>query len=179
MIATPQSLRAGAWPRAKNPTELLREVELLRLEAGALMREVFPGNLKRYALPHLPETTINKARNAYVCGAFFRSALYIFALRIAGADRSRAQRLVDYLQELVNRWWGDAPLTDEELEDESRKEQTLDTAEDLAQHDIPYDGLAAERLWLSRLREVHAHHAALIPRLATRIAAKEVECRAR
>lgn len=116
---------------AKKPGELLRVIDSLRVESAELMREVFPGNLKRYAIPNLPESTISKAREGYVCSAFFRASLYILALRLAGARRERAQRLVDRLQDLVNKWWpADQSSALEEMLDQ---EGDADAEEDRAE----------------------------------------------
>lgn len=173
MKPPPSTLMPSPGLRAKNRTEILRIIEEMRTGAGELMREVFPGSLKRYVLPHLPASTISKAREAYVCGAFFRAGLYILALRIGGAPRERAQRLVDHLQEWVDRLWPvatpDAPVTDI-----VRKAQETDTQEDAAEtaylaaviEGDPVRIAAAREAWVTLLRQCRADERSLLLALA-------------
>ncbi len=146
---------------AKNRGQVLRVVEEIRVEAGEEMKRAFPGALKRYALPYLPESTLSKARMAYVCCPLFRAALCIVALRVGGAPRERAQRLVDSLQALVDRLWPkeEAEASADEL---VRKETRIDGAEDREQTDMLLGVVGARERWLECLRERRALDATLL-----------------
>lgn len=70
-----------------------------------MTRAVFPGALKRYAIPLLPASTLSKARNAYPCSPVYRHDLCLLGLWAGGAPRSQAQLLVDHAQDVVDRLW--------------------------------------------------------------------------
>lgn len=91
---------------AHNVADLVRITRALRLRAAAEVRAAFPDDLKRYALPGMPRTTISRARMGSSCSPAFRFGLLFVALRSGGATRDRAQRLVDAAQDLVNLLWG-------------------------------------------------------------------------
>lgn len=144
-------------------------MEDLRVEAGEAMKEAFPGSLKRYALPLLPASTLSKARLAYVCCPLFRMGLVILALKVGGADKARAQRLVDRLQRLVHRLWpeSEAPAPKEIVS----KVQEIDAAEDVARTEYLMGVPGAGERWLDLVEQQQA----LVPQL---IDGLEAEARA-
>lgn len=107
MIASARglSIGAGAGPRAKNRAAILLLLQALREESAAVARAAFPGSLKRYAIPLLPESTITKTRRGYACSLVFRHDLGIVALWKGGAPREQGQLLADHAQDLVDRLW--------------------------------------------------------------------------
>lgn len=104
-MATQTMIRVGAAARAKKCREVLPMLEALRTEAATVVTDAFPGGLKRYTLPLLPESTITKARRGYTCSPVYRHDLCILGLRKGGAPRERAQLMVDHAQDLIDRLW--------------------------------------------------------------------------
>jgi hypothetical protein len=131
---------------------------------GAEMRAAFPAGLKRFSFPGLPETTLTRARQGSACSAFYRSALVLLALRVGGAPRERAQRLVDRLQDLVDRLW--PPEEIPPTKQLSRQEQAVDGAENVAQLDYHDDVPGASARWADLLRERQAITRTLLLRLS-------------
>lgn len=144
----------------------------LRVGAAREMRAAFPGELKRYALPRLPETTLSKARLGYMCGPFFRAGLCILALKVGGAPRERAQRLVDWLQDLVDQWWPPVGEPTPDMPELVRTEQEIDGAEDREETDYLLGIPGARTRWLGMLRRRRAHDCTLIQRLEAEEAAE-------
>lgn len=129
-MASVTTMAATVPLRAKGRPQVLRIMEAMRLEAGEQMIAAFPGCLKIYALPLLPASTLSKARLAYFCGPYFRAALVLLALRVGGADKARALRLVAWLAAWVERLWPDADTP--EVKDVAEKFVEVDAAEDVA-----------------------------------------------
>lgn len=159
----PLSMAAPAAARAKNPPPVLLVMEQMRTEAGEQMRAAFPGALKRYGLPLLPPSTISKARLAYVCCPAFRAALCILALRVGGADRARAQRIVDWLQSWIERLWPEEEA--KPAREVVPEHQAADAEEDMARTAYLTGAPGGRERFLAAVQRCHALAPTLIEAL--------------
>jgi hypothetical protein len=167
------TMRGGVAGRAKKPGEILRLSDEIRQSAGELMDTVFPAHLKRFAIPRLPESTITKARRGYVCNPFFRAGLCVLAIVKAGGTREQAQRLADWMQELVDVFFP-VSTDDAELEAMIRCEQGIDAAEDIEETDFLLRVPGADVRWLRKLQERFALDRSLIRALSARTSRRQV-----
>lgn len=152
MIA-PLNLSLPRSPVAHKPGRFVRMVDLLRGEAAAELEDALRGvsgkRITAAAVPGASRTGLSRAMNGSTTNPLWRIAVFFLLLKRLGLGRERAQRLVDWLQELVDVIWGEE---DASLDEVLEHEQELDVLDEPPQQrigrnpDAPMQMLAAKRL---------------------------------
>lgn len=153
---------AAPRPRvAQPPAEWLRRRDGLLGRASAEIQAVFPRRgLKR--IRHLGWAHyhgLSRARNGDASSPLYRLSVWLLALLATGAPRADAQRLVDFLQSLVDAWWAGGCA---DLLALAQREQEIDAREDIEEVAYLCGREGARERWLGFLRQRRAHDAELI-----------------
>lgn len=161
------TVRPAASVVTQSRADIVRLIEHLRTDAATEIDLAFPRQLKHYQVPGVSAFGLSRAKNGDVSNPLYRTACYIVALRMSGAPREKAQRIVDWLQSLVDLLW--PPKHDASARSLVRREQEIDGAEDLAECDYLLASPGAAAVWLGCIRERRAHDASLIAALEAEV----------
>jgi hypothetical protein len=102
---------------------------------------------------------LSRARHGDETNPLYRLACYLVELRDSGAERDKAQRIVDWLQEQVDGLW---PPDPDDVTRASEAEQEVDGEEDAAQLAYHLNKPGARAQWLELLRAHSARARTLI-----------------
>lgn len=173
MIA-PANMLAMRGDVVQNPRLVLRLLDSLRVEASDTMTEVLHGvshkRIRSADVPGVGPTFVSRCTNGGDCNPLWKIAGLFVLMKRLGMGRGRAQRIVDYLQELVDLIWpeDDVPPLDDVLD----TEQDLDAEDDPHQQRIGRDPDAIARM-LDVKRRQRAHDRTVIFALRRELARQD------
>jgi hypothetical protein len=155
--------------RARDFTHLM---DSLRESAAHEVTSAFDGiSGKRIDLVRVPGCVgrdgVSRAANGSVTNPLYRIAGVFVLMKRLGMGRERAQRLIDWLQEVIDWIWPEEDLPP--LEEVLDREQDLDGEDDPHQQRIGRIPDAAERM-LDAKRRQHAHDRVVIQTLQRHVA---------
>lgn len=131
MIALPNML-AMRGDVVQNPRLVLRLLDSLRVEASDTMSEVLDGashkRIKTADVPGVGPTFVSRCTNNGDCNPLWKIAGLLVLMKRLGMGRERAQRMVDWLQDLIDAIWPESEA--EDFEGVMVEEQELDAADD-------------------------------------------------
>jgi hypothetical protein len=117
---------------AQTERDVLRASDALRDEAALELASVLEGTtckrLVRADVPTCGAYAISRALNGGDSNPLYRVAMVFVLMKRMGMGRERAQRILNWLQELVDAIWPPEELP--VLEDALAKDQDLDTGDD-------------------------------------------------
>lgn len=139
-------------------TESFREAAARQLDAA--LSDVSGKRIGSANVPGVGVTFLSRCTNGDACNPLFRIAGVFVLMKRLGMGRERAQRLVDWLQEIVDWLWPDtdAPAFDETMQ----KEQELDVADDPCQMRAVYGDTEALAEFIETKRQQRAHDRVVI-----------------
>jgi hypothetical protein len=165
------NLRPAAPGVVRKPRKLSHLMDTLcdeaALEMGAAFKGISGKRVDAAGVPGCGRHGVSRAINGSQTNPLYRIAGLFVLMKRLGMSRSRAQRIVDWLQELVDQIWGPEELPP--LEEVLDTEQDLDCEDDSHQQRIGRIPGAAARMLEAKQRQ-HAHDRLVILALRQRVA---------
>lgn len=131
------TLTGAATVVAQNPRFVLQATDALRDDAALELSEVLRGvtgkQLTRVSVPTCGPYAISRALRGGDNNPLYRTACLFVAMKRLGMGRERAQRVVNWMQEVVDSVWGAEGAT-ERLTDVLDRDQEQDVRDDLPRH---------------------------------------------
>lgn len=125
---------------------LLHHADRITVEGATIVRVMFPSNLRLVSrVPGVSMFGVSRARQTG--GAIATVGLYLLAMKACGRPREAAERLLAWLQSIVDWLWcmSAAVPSDDEIRAASRAEQQAQNVEDAAQI-LLHEQITAESL---------------------------------
>ena len=150
----------------------MRVMDVLRDEAALELDTALSGvpgkRIDAAAVPGMTRTGISRAANGSESNPLYRIAAAFVLMKRLGLGKERAQRVVDWLQTIVNEVW-----PDEEERDFGQvmgQEQAIDSDEDRHQVDACLGVPGAAARMLTAVQQRHAHDRVVLAVLRRRVA---------
>lgn len=128
MIATATTIASASRNVVSRPSQVVRALEDLRAEATGEVATLFQGvsgkRIDGASVPGFGRQGISRALNGCVSNPVFRLAAWFHLARRLGIPKSRLQRIIDWLQEQLDRAYDDVPAAP--LKDVLEREEELD-----------------------------------------------------
>lgn len=170
MMIAPLNLSLPSAAVAHKRGRFVRMTDLLRGEAAAEIAAALEGvsgkRVERAGVPGANRTGLSRAMNGSTTNPLWRIATFFLLLKRLGLGRERAQRLVDWLQELVDVIWGE---DDPPLEEVLEHEQELDVLDEPPQQRVGRNPNAPSQMLAAKMLQ-HAYD-----RVVIRVLRREVE----
>lgn len=173
MIGT-ASLQSAGGIVAQNPHGVLRLMDVVRddaaMEMDAALKDVSVKAIRRANVPGASPYGLSRAANGGESNPLYRIVGVFVLMKRLGMGRARAQRIVDWLQEIVDQLWPeDAVDLGKALEDDS----ALDPEDDHPRFHAALGCVDAKRTLLEVSRRQRAQKATLILALRRRLAEQD------
>lgn len=154
----------------QSPTSVLRLMDAMKddaaLEFAAVLDGVSGKQIDRANVPTCGKYAVSRALNGGDCNPLYRIVGVFALMKRLGLSRSRAQRVIDWLQEVVDNLW---PEGEEDLDAVLDKEQELDAMDDLPQQRATRGCVESMQELLEIKRRQRAHDRTVIFALRRRI----------
>lgn len=172
MIQTATTIPSLSPRVVQSPRSLLRATDSLRDEAALVLGDAIDGvtgkQMNRAAVPTCGPYAISRAINGGDSNPLYRVACLFLLMKRLGMGRERAQRIVGWLQELIDAIWPEAEAG--ELADVLQKDQDLDVKDDALRLRAVLGCPDAVRSLLIEKRRQVAYGATVVLALRRRIA---------
>jgi hypothetical protein len=158
------NLSPAAAAVAQRQRDVVRLSDTFRAAAALVLDDVLAGvstkRVRAAGVPGMGVTFLSRCKNGDHGNPLWRLASLFVLMKRLGLGRERAQRIIDWLQEIVDQVWpvGEAPEFEQVMEDE----QELDAADDPCQMRAVHGDADALREFIAVKAKQRAHDAVVI-----------------
>ncbi len=150
-------LRTPSPDVAQNPRFLLQATDILRddaaIELGTVLSGITGKQLTRAGVPTCGSYAISRAVRGGDNNPLYRIACLFVAMKRLGIGRDKAQRVVNWLQEIIDSVYGAEAETTADLQDILESDQEQDPRDDLPRYRAALGCAAAARELLDVKRD--------------------------
>lgn len=151
---------------AHSGTDFMRLMDVVRDDAALALDACLDGisqqKVRSARVPSASVTFLSRAKNGADSNPLYRIAAVFVLMKRLGLGRERAQRIIGWLQEIVDELW---PDTEAELNKALDTDQQLDPEDDTLRYQARLGDADARRKLLEVKRKQMAHDAVVIDAL--------------